>query len=390
MSPDPFIRDAAFRGSPILSYGTANRGSAWPKFLALAAGIFVLLFVFIFSWFWFFTKIPVPKNTLVFTILPAETSLNTNAPLVWKQAQALNNPFPTVAGLAKSSESNKNHQDGNLGYAIRLSPATAIIGKTKLWDLSSEQILEIDAYKSPFDVFGWPWEMFNGQMKLDINVRGLFSYGELSLDELPSKIDGIVIGNKWKTTLPIQKSVSEPTKKLVEASGFLQLEDGDSQFLMNFLRYHQSWAQFTEPGMLTWRHDPLLVALDYEADNKQKRYLGSLEDKESTISKKFELPDGYIAERLYVNPGLTIATGSNASSTGLNIPETQQGLISVSNFVSGLTGYEVDSNKCDGEVIAGFNQQSIKNFCSWIDICYFDFDNIILINEGGYLTACGY
>ncbi len=383
MSPDPFIRDAAFRGSPILSYGTANRGSAWPKFLALAAGIFVLLGLTVFAWFWFFTKIPIPKDAVVFTVLPASASLNAKAPLVWKQSQALNSPLPTVAGLAKV-KTEQNQQELNIGYAVRLSPATAIIGRTKLWELVSNQKLDINAFQSPYEVFGWPWDMFNGEMRLELAIRRLFSSGDLTWDELPDVLQGVVIGNRWKTTLPVdlQKNVREQTESSDSSSGFIRTDGAAPDVLQNFFRYHGAWADFSNSGELSWKFDPSLVTIDYIGTNDSDLAIVSVDDRGSYITVPFTLEDGEVVQRLYMMPNDATSTVGFASSSSLAILVEQSGVGIDSNFVNDLT--------CEGEVLARFDHQSLNNFCSWIDICYFDFNNIILLNQDGYLVACGY
>jgi hypothetical protein len=380
VSPDPFIRDAAFRGSPILSYGTASRGSAWPKFLALIAGIFVVVLLVVFSWFWFFTNIPMPLNSTVFTVLPADAALNTKAPLVWKQSQALNKPLPTIAGLSKQLNVSGDHSGKSLGYAIRLTPATAIVGKTRLWELVSDEKIEVESFKSPFDVFGWPWEMFNGQMKLNVAVRDLFSTKELSWDELPDMVEGTVIGNKWKTNLFIQKNITNKTNIASLESGFVRFDAGTPDVLKNFLQYHGAWADFAESGEFTWRFDPSLVTLDY-FDGGESRIDWLNEDE--FIKQDFVLDDEYVAKRIYLLPGNASSSSGVASSSGaLAISVEQSGMGIISNSVNELT--------CEGNVLAKFDHQSIQNFCSWFDICFFEYANLVLLNEGGYLTACGY
>lgn len=381
MTPDPFIRDAAFRGSPILSYGRANRGSAWPKFLALGAGIFVLLAVTVLSWFWFLTNIPMPKDTVVFAILPGDIVLNTKAPLVWKQTQVLNRPIPTIVGLAGVDAKGSGQETS--GYAIRLSPATAIIGKTRLWHLVSNEELIVEKYFSPFEVFGWPWEMFKGEMRLDVAVSDLFSDGDLKFDNLPNYISGTIIGNKWKTDLPVNHQDNViPLTSFGNISGFAPIEAGALDVLRNFLQINGAWIHFSDPGVLTWVFDQSTVTINTEGLDKSGVLMGSVVSEELSTYQPFTLPDGEVVYRQYINTAgtSTASVMATTSEMGLMIDRQNSGIST--NFVSNLT--------CDGEMLAGFDAQSIQNFCSWVDICYFDFKNIVFLNEAGYLTACGY
>jgi hypothetical protein len=374
VSPDPYIRDAAFRGSPILSYGTARRGSAWPKFLALGAGIFVLLILAVFSWFWFFTSIPVPKGDVMNMVLPAQTSLNVSSPLVWKQTLELNKPMPTIVGLVKDAKESR-------GYAVRLAPATAVVGKTRLWQLESEKQLDIVGYKTPYEVFGWPWDLLNKERHLRVAIRDLFSEEDLIWEDFPDNLEGEVVGNRWKTNLPVLALKGKSSKEISD-SGFVRLEEGGSDILQNFLNYHGAWVRTGGSGDLVWNFDPSMVTIDYRGEGELGNMLGLVDDRSSLITRDFVLEDETVVKRLYMMPLGASSTGVVATQTSLGIVVEQSGMGIDSKSVSGLT--------CEGEVLASFNRQSIQNFCSWIDICYFDFDNIVLLNEGGYLTACGY
>lgn len=382
MSPDPFIRDAVFRGSPILSYGTANRGSAWPKFLALAAGIFVLLAIAVLSWFWFFTNIPIPKNTIVLAILPSRTSLGVNAPLVWKQAITLNSPSPTIAGIAKVANEISTTAYTNLSYAIRLSPATAIIGRTRLWDLSSEEKLTEYDYKSPFEVFGWPWEMFDGRLLLQVAVKDLFADADFTAADLPNVVEGEVIGNKWQTNIPIMRvsDAGEQSELLLQTDGFVTLDEGANEFLRNFLIYYGAWLDYTEQGTLTWEFATSTVDVDYMGFGDEE--IATYDDLAALKVVPYTLEDGTVVQRLFKNSQQSSSTVDRATSTTLAIPISQREIYGNENSVSALT--------CQGQVMAKFDRQSLRNFCSWFDICYFNFDHVVFLNEMGYLTICGY
>lgn len=375
MTPDPFIRDAAFKGSPILSYGTANRGSIWPKFLALGAGFFVLLLMILGSWFWFFTSIPVPDNTIVELILPAGKKNSSSSPLSWKQVHELNKPMPTVAGLAKRGETGEFVE-----YAIRLAPARAIIGQSNLWQLESEDDVSIAEYKSPFEVFGWPWESVYRRAILTVNLRKMFSYEGMELEVLPEIVSGELVENKWRTYLPI----TDLRKSLVldeTNSGGVSLKEEDSLVLNNFLRYFGFYRRSDESDVLKWEFSPSSVKLDFEGAGDLQRVLEG-EGANDVELREFVMDDETVASRLYLKQSST--TASATGTDGVIEFLANRDVIDDQNVKS------VSELTCSGDIMAVFDKQSLINFCSWFDICYFEYDTLVIMNEHGFLTVCGY
>ncbi|MBD3281135.1 hypothetical protein GF391_00110 [Candidatus Uhrbacteria bacterium] len=371
MTPDPFIRDAAFKGSPILSYGTANRGSAWPKFLALGAGFFVLAAGILGSWFWFFTSIPIPKQSIIELDLPAGSEMGATSPLIWKQMIELNKPMPTLAGLVKSGNSSEFKE-----YAIRLSPARAIVGRSSLWQVESQADIAIMEYKSPFEVFGWPWELVNRRANLSVKLREMFSYQGNDIQELPEILSGEIIGNRWKTNLPLKiEGNSLPLDNF--SSGGVVFSNNDSDFLANFLQYFGSYSKGDDASLLEWEFAPASLKLDYEGAGD----LGAvIEEGDSGVSvQEFVMEDGTAAKRLYL--ASTTATGS--SSEAIEIPSYRY-------IETAAKQKSVSDLTCDGDALAVFDRQSLRNFCSWFDICYFDFDTVKILNDDDFLTVCGY
>ncbi len=366
MTPDPFIRDAAFRGSPIMSYGRASRGPVWPKYLALGAGFFVLFLIILFSLFWFLTKIPVPKEAAAVIIFPADKPLDATNPLLWKQSHEYNKPLPTIAGLVRDRDNNF------LEYSIRLSPLNAITGKSRLWKLEASQELLVKEYKSPFQFFGWPWELRGQKVFLELNTNILLS--NVTQNNTDSSIRGTVVGNRWRTDFPLFMAGD---KSIEGKSNAVLLEDGDLDILNNFFAYHGVFvSDNSTSGTLSWDFGSDAAIVKY-TDITDLDLIRDNVESNGVEYKVFTMPDGTTARVIYATSGnLGASTGDVTINTeGLLLDQNKES-------VSDLT--------CSGEVIAVLNRMSLQNFCSWFDICLFDFNNLVFLNEDGYLTVCGY
>lgn len=369
MTPDPFIRDAVFKGSPILSYGTANQGSVWPKFLALGAGFFVLIFLILGSWFWFFTRIPQPDRNVITLVVPTNVDLPANTPLEWKRVKELNQPLPTIAGIVKMDSAS-----GYESYAIRLSPITALVGKTTLWHLESNQDLEWKNFKTPYELFGWPWNLLNIKTKLIIRPRSVFADYDNN-QRLPETIEGLIKKNRWETDLLITEY--ELISKYRERSDFVNFNSLDKGILGNFFQYNGKWIKSSDKTILTWRFLLNELRIDYRG-SEVGQFVGDLLEEEKMSVQEYVLEDGYSAKRLFLHTGTSTM---NYTSTSLSIANTKQNQI---------TQINVNELTCPGEIIAVFGKDSLRNICSWIDICYFDYKILIVTKHEERLTVCGY
>ncbi len=373
MSFNPFIHDSAFRGSPILSYGRAPSGTVWPKILAILAGILVVLGIFGGIWFWFFSQIPIPDNSAVQIILPANKSLTAKAPLEWKQIQELNKPMPTIAGMVNNADTGEFE-----AFAIRLSPIGAIFTGDKIWqNISKAHDLKMD-YKTPYMIFGWPWELINQEIWLDLDIKQVFSFRNIILDDLPGKVSGQVIDNEWKTDLLIFEDFKTLDSLLIidNLTNFTAISLIGEPILLNYYSYNGLNIDYSgEYSVLTWKFmnggaDSQLLG----AKNSLNLNSSSTIQMASSTIKEFVLPDGDIVGRLYSPNVDTDAEQSQSIIT--------DGLVTADNFVSDMT--------CSGIVLAKLDSTSLVNFCSWIDICFVNLNQLLFVNRDGYLVVCGY
>lgn len=346
-----------------MSYGRASRGPVWPKYLALGAGFFVLFVTILFSLFWFLTRIPVPNNSAVALVLPADTNLDANMPLLWKQSHEFNKPLPTIAGLAKNNDNTFSE------YAIRLSPLNALLGRTGLWHLESQENLNITEYKTPYQFFGWPWELAQSQFNLEIKPSSIFNQTPDELQDL--HIKGIIEGNKWKTDFLLVDYESLEMKD--DFSNGVVFTREPNNILKNFFRYHGSFVtEKTGSGALSWRFDANKTTVNLQGVLDPDR----VREEGGVFYKTFTMPDGTTARAIYATSSLV-----DASSTGFTF-NIGNSFLNNQNNVNELT--------CSGDVIAVLDEASVNNICSWIDICYFDFKKLVFMVEGGYLSVCGY
>ncbi len=379
MSFNPFIYDSSFRGSPILSYGKASSGTIWPKILAILAGILVVLGLVFTIWLWFFSQVPIPKKTAVQIILPAGQKLTTKAPLEWKQIQELNKPMPTLAGMV-------NRDDGNgfEAYAIRLSFFDALFTNDKVWQIRTDAIIADMDYQTPYMIFGWPWELFNQEIWLSIDVKQIFSFRNIAMDDLPHKISGRITANEWQTDFSIVEDFdsldfAQSNNKL---HNFAVLSSINDTALLNYYAYQGLKIDLNgEYSLVDWSYTPYsLNSLLLEQDSNQFITASSTDILDRTKKVEFVLPDGEKVKRIYSTEELATSTSvlERVTSTDIIYAESMQ----IDNSVSDLT--------CTGKVMARLNSDSIQNLCSWIDICFVAWNELMFVNRNDRLVVCGY
>lgn len=384
MSFNPFIHDSTFRGSPILSYGRAPSGTVWPKILAILAGILVVFGLIGLVWFWFFSTVPVPSNSVVRLILPAGKVLNYRTPLEWKRGQELNKPMPVIIGLAQDEQ----NQDF-VAYAIRLSPIEAIFSEKTIWFVDSKIHFKDLEYKSPYMIFGWPWNLLNQEVILDINSQLLFSYKDIVLHNLPGNVSGRLIGNEWQTDLRIfdDMDANDFMINIDENADFAVFNVAESSFLKNYYYYRGiNYIQDEDLSLFAWTFLDGDASANILTTNK-KINISDSTSTSSTVNipilrQDFVLPDGDVVKRIYASDREHVQIASSASSnnaTGLTEDRME---FMQNNNVSSLT--------CNGWIMARLNDQSINNLCSWFDICFVDWKQLVFVNRDGYLVVCGY
>ncbi|GEM_PF-1500510 len=385
MSFNPFIYDSSFRGSPILSYGKATSGTIWPKIFAVLAGFLVIFGLIFVIWLWFFSQIPIPRNTVVKIILPANKVLSVKGvPLEWKQVQQLNKPMPTLAGMIN------NEIDGKFeSYAIRLSFIDALFSDRSIWQINTTaSVSEID-YQTPYKIFGWPWQLINQQIWLSLDVKRIFSFRNALIEDLPDIISGNIIDNEWQTDFFILEDFDavDFVQNNKNLNSFATIPSIQKSVLLNYFAYQGLYFDLNKDySLLEWD-------LSKENTNLKLFYLNQRDFVMATTTYPdnlgtkidYTLPDGEHVQRLYlINRATSTLVSLDADKITTTDLTTEDSTLNMKNIndVSDLT--------CSGKILARLDYNSLQNLCSWIDICFVKWQELLFVNRDGKLVVCGY
>lgn len=381
---DSVIRDAMFRGSPIMSYGTVNRRSMLPKLLALAAGSFVIVVTALYFWLWHVAKFPVPENMTVEVILPAKTKPGINAPTEWNAAIQANDLLPTYAGIAVFK--NGKHKPFAIEFSLRnIFTAEFTPWKLKMADGDDARMISDTAYNK----LGWLFKE-NNKVWLRMSFADLFAKSDFTPD-LPDKMQGYLENGVWKTDFAVNNqfallNTDENIYDLNKDANAITLLGQNAGMLENFLAARGWQLRFPEEGKLSWGAATGSLALDYVPDSRLK--FSELNGLASGIgiyeTRDFELPDKEVVKRLYAPLEFV------SSSTKYDLSQGSKGLIIDEwNFLSyNQQDNQIENDTCPGDVLAMFDESSIANICSWTDICYWEINRLLITVENGKMNFC--
>jgi hypothetical protein len=386
------IRDAAFTGSPLLSYGEAPNRRRLPKLLALLAGSFAVVAVVLVVWFWYFTALPMPTDASLVVIVPDGVDLPVRSPEVWRRVAKENSPLPTVMGFI----SDPSGSPKSTAFAIRVFSLTDFFADKGLsvWKMEADQTSGLIAQTAPQKIFGDLWALPHAPM-LTIWPKRLF--GSSLPSDLPEVLSGPVMGNIWQVPID-HDAISDQLTPLGPNNVILSASADD--YLAKSTQINGLQIQLPASGRLNWvRHE---TSLDFAIQPNfplSSSTLSGLESTQGHLGKKDALlPDqsAYQILRPLVIPDLVdekdaLISEIQTASSSKDLLKQQVYEFSLTDQVSLLLGQgteNVSQLTCPGNHLAEFDETSLKNICSWLDICFVDMNLLVIAEQGSFVNFC--
>lgn len=364
---DSMFRETGFAGSPILSFGEAPVKRRVTKLLAVLAGSFVACLFLLSGVFWFISSTVLPAEMTVLAIVPAGMSLPEKTPGVWRTAQSANRPLPTALGFAKTS-SGKTEP-----FALRVFSLVDLFqGDFSLWKLESGEGLATQSGLSPWQVFGTP---FGADLRLSLWPKRLI--GSRS-DELPEVLTGVYTKHIWKIK---NTDGSLALLQPVTSTSAIALDPSLSHLLTNFAASNGFQIQFPSAGKLGWDAERDNLGLTVTPETARGMINPGLLQGYDIFDKKSALLQDDTSFQI-LNPPESLSATSTLNGLGqfiFNIPVLE---------TFGEANQSVRSLACPGEPVAFFNDVSLKNICSWIDICHEVPKQLLVTKEGDDVNFC--
>ncbi|MFZ6015495.1 MAG: hypothetical protein ACOYUZ_04020 [Patescibacteria group bacterium] len=344
-----------------------------PKLLAIAAGSFAIAVLSVYVLIWHLASFPVAQNNAVSAVLPAQSSLDLDAPDVWRQVAKNNKYFPTYAGLAKDI-------NGELrAYAVRFSLLSIITEGKGPWIIEGVNMNEfIRQRSSAYKELGPVWKK-TVNTKLNMNLQEVFGDAGDEL-ALPRSVQGELEDHVWRTDMNVADlqyiSFANAEKSAVSLDG------NATEIVETFLMQSGYDLDLANKGVISWEAVSSSLAVDYVPSTRQADDLiGIAAGADMVEEKEFELEDGDVVKRIYRIDRFTTSTDVNELMSGV------KGLV-VDSDISLIGRESVRTLTCPGKQIALFDAASINNICSWTDICFWDIKQIQISIENEKVIFC--
>lgn len=361
---EPLIRDSAFSGSPIMSYGQFSARHKWPKLLALAAGSFGLLVLGAGIWFWFFTSLPLPSDSAVMAIIPPGYKLPGSVPGVWREAVEHNYPLPTVVGLWPADLPGAQSSP----FAVRVLDFTGQAADGwSVWRVLAENTSSAVEFKSPFQVFGNPWSDKGSLLWLSLRPAKVLNLGNEA--GLPPVLEGYIQNGTWKVTAPSEQFTDQ---ELDWSTNYLSLSSENNNYLANFTAFYGE-QKIGDQAWVHWEHDNGLTLTFKPREGSESAWVGQTLTVGSLL-----LPDDYLIQVFELADSVSYATQTSSDSIKYDLPS-----------LPGIyTGSSAGDLACQGQRLAAFDEQSLKNICSWSDICFIKLKSLVINRQEQYINFC--
>lgn len=361
---EPLIRDSAFSGSPIMSYGQFSARHKWPKLLALAAGSFALLVLGVSIWFWFFSTLPLPAQSAVMAIIPPGYKMPSGVPGVWREAVEHNYPLPTVVGLWAAGQPG----DQLSPFAVQVLDFTGHQDDGwNMWRVVSQSSSSAVELTAPYKVFGNPWSDKGSLLWLSIRPAKVLNMGKEA--DLPPVLQGYVQNGTWKVEAPPEQLADQEPDW---STNYLSLSSVKNNYLANFTAFYGQ-QRFGAQDWVHWEHDDGLT-LTFKPVKDSELSLAS----QTLTVGSILLPDDYLVQIFEVSDLAPYATRTQPDSIKYNLP-----------YVTGIyTSSSAGDLGCQGQRLAAFDEQSLKNICSWSDICYIKLKSLVINRQEQYINFC--
>ena len=370
--------DAQFAGSPLISYGEAPAKKRITKLLAFLAGSFVLAFLGGFTWFWGLTSVEVPADPMLMAIVPASFILPPEAPEVWRNTAENNYPIPTIVGFAASSVDGKATP-----FAVRVFSISDLF-QDKPWSVwclvSNQEDLGPTSEFSPMEIFGNPLRISKKQAWLSLNPALIIGTNQENLT-LPSRMEGLFDGKVWVVNSLI---IDSPDQTPPSSPNLVTLSGPSNGLLANYSLTNGIVWQLPEAGWLAWEHQTsTLDMIIYPTSSLSSTSIATdtiLNDK-LLARQSLLLSDD--TDYLEFQPPMLSTSTQRLESTQIlkfQIPQNLLVISSASEDVSSLT--------CPGKTVAVYDAASLKNICSWLDICFIKPISLVVSQQGEKTFFC--
>lgn len=361
---EPLIRDSAFKGSPIMSYGQFGARNKWLKLLAIVAGSFGALILGVGIWFWFFSSLPLPTASALMAIIPPGHPLPSGVPGVWREAVEHNYPLPTVVGLWSSDQP----EDKLVPFAVQVFDfANNQANGWKMWRILAQDTAPAVESKAPFQVFGNPWSDQGSLIWLSISPAQVLRMDREA--DLPPVLQGYVHSQTWKVQASSEQFAGQEPDW---STNYLSLSSVKSNYLANFTAYYGE--QMHNPlDWVHWEHGDDLTLFFKPSEGSEAGYAS-----QTLTVGNLLLPDDYVVEVRQLTDTVVYSTHTQIQTVELNIP-----------YGSGVyLDPTTTQTACQGQRLVAFDEQSIKNICSWSDICYVKLKSLVINKQEQYINFC--
>ncbi len=247
-------------------------------------------------------------------------------------------------------------------------------------------------YKSPAALFGLPFAQ--KKVLLTINLKNLLSGPGADFKDLPEVLSGFVDSNVWQTKMAADDQFSL-LREDTGTGGFVPIKAQTSLFVKNAFISQGIVLDLLSEGILSWNSDN--TTTDYEftgaTDLTQDAKIGLLEAKNVFDSANYSLPDSTIFKVL--RPP-TDAFASNThlfanNSLKFDFPDQTWDPFDSASLRSGQAvgrGTSDDKVRCQGKVLAVFDQPAIKNICSWLGFCFMQPQRLVVAEQKSSINFC--
>gem|GEM_PF-3510445 len=395
------IHNNQLSGSPIISYGDTGIRSSKTKLLAVLAGGFALLVSGLFAWLWLGTSLPLPQDMVLSAIIPAGTKLPMQAPEIWKNSLAYNQPLPTLVGYAKAD-------DGTLvPFAVNFpSLISTNLYATGQWQLVSDAPLKIDVKISPYRVYGWPWTALKQNYSwLAMYPINIFGTPGLDVSGLPAKIQGRLENHVWSTDLTVGDVTAgeQPEKSVTDMTNQVPLLTESQAILHNYFAAQGQNIRFPDKADLGWntKNGVNQLKIDIIGSVTTDTLSGLAQAAGLYDQSDYLLPDSIMMQsqrpplkvfssstKPIINNGMFIFPTSTPEVVFPYHIDSSFGQSPASANVALNATNVQDESSCPGRKIAFFNASSLKNICTWLDFCLMQPDVLQINDNGGKVTFC--
>lgn len=374
---DPVYHDAQFAGSPLISYGEAPAKKRIPKLLAFLAGSFVLVLLGVFTWFWVFTSVEVPAEPMLMAIVPAGFVLPPETPELWRNTAENNDPLPTILGFVE------NRIDGKaIPFAVRVISVSDLFrdGPHPVWSLiSAKGNLGRISKLTPMKIFGNPFKSTGKQAWLSLDPSMVIGTDQEKL-ALPSRMEGLFDGKIWEVNMPIvDTSEQVPTSSL----NLVTISGRSNGLLANYSLTNGIIWQLPEASWLAWRHqtstlDMIIYPSPFLPSSSTIMEMASSDELLSRQSLLLADETDYFE---FQPPSPSTSTQGTESQQIINFHIPQ-------NLIWSAVDETVSPSTCPGKTVAVYDALSLKNICSWIDICFIKPTSLVVSQQGGKTFFC--